>query len=91
MANAKNKQKRSFTLSPSSIAFLERLRKKRKAASCSKVLDELISEAGRRQRRAEIHNAMDDYYASLTDEEVAEDRSWGEFGLEQASKAKDWA
>jgi len=85
-----NKQKRSFTLSPASIAFLERLRKKRKAASCSKVLDELIAEAGRRQRKAEIHKAMDDYYSSLTDEDVAEDKAWGEFGLEQASKAKDW-
>jgi len=91
MPNTKNKQKRSFTLSPDSIAFLERLRKKRKASSCSKVLDELISEAGRRQRKAEIHKAMDDYYANLTDEEMAEDKAWGQFGFEQASKAKDWA
>jgi hypothetical protein len=85
------KQKRSFTLSPNSIAFLERLRKKRKVSSCSMVLDDLISEAQRRQRKAEVHKAMDDYYSSLTDEEIAEDRAWGEFGIEQASKAKDWA
>jgi hypothetical protein len=55
------------------------------------VLDDLISEAGRRQRKAEIHSAMDEYYASMTVEEMAEDRSWGQFGLDQASKAKDWA
>jgi hypothetical protein len=91
MPNTKNKQKRSFTLSPDSIAFLERLRKKRKAPSCSKVLDDLISEAGRRHRKAEIHSAMDDYYSNMTEEEMSEDRAWGQFGLEQASKAKDWA
>lgn len=91
MKNTARKQKRSYTLSPDSIAFLDRLRKKRKVSSCSMVLDQLISEAGRRQRKAEIHKAMDDYYSSMTDEEIAEDRAWGQFALEQASKAKDWA
>jgi hypothetical protein len=91
MRNTARKQKRSFTLSPDSIAFLERLRKKRKVPSCSMVLDEIISEAGRRQRKAEVHKAIDDYYSGLTDAEVAEDRAWGEFALEQVSKAKDWA
>ena len=38
-----------------------------------------------------VTKAMDDYYTNLTDEEIAEDRAWGQFGLEQASKAKDWA
>jgi hypothetical protein len=38
-----------------------------------------------------VTKAMDDYYTNLTDEEIAEDRTWGQFGLEQASKAKDWA
>jgi hypothetical protein len=55
------------------------------------VLDELIFEASQRQKRADLHRAMEDYYGSLTAEEVAEDRAWGEFALEQASQAKDWA
>ncbi len=85
------KQKRSYTLSPHSIAFLERLRRKRKAPSCSMVLDDLISEAEKLQRRAALHQAMDDYYNSLSDEEVADDRAWGEFALEQAAKSRNWA
>jgi hypothetical protein len=28
---------------------------------------------------------------ALVTKEIAEDRAWGQFGLEQASKAKDWA
>lgn len=91
MRNTTRKQKRSYTLSPDSIAFLERLRKKRKVSSCSKVLDELISEVEKRQRKTELHKTMDDYYATMNDEEIAEDCAWGQFGLEQASKAKDWA
>ena len=43
-----------------------------------------------RRRQAEIHKAMDDYYASLSDREVAEDRAWGQFALEEASEAEDW-
>ena len=91
MRSTARKQKRSYTLSPGSVAFLERLRKQRRAPSSSMVLDELIAEASRRQRRKEIHKAMDDYYTNLSDEELAEDRAWGKFALQQASKAKDWA
>jgi hypothetical protein len=45
MRSTTTKDKRSFTLSCSSVVFLERLRKERKAASTSFVLDELIREA----------------------------------------------
>ena len=57
------KEKRSFTLSHSSVAFLERLRKEKKATSTSQVLDELIdhlamaAERGIVQRRAGVVEA----------------------------------
>lgn len=88
---ATRKQKRSYTLSLESVAFLERLRKSRRERSSSRVLDELISDARLRARRSEVHQAMDTYYDSLSDDEVAEDAAWGRFALRQVSKAKDWA
>ena len=48
------------------------------------------SECGEPRRRAEVNEAMDDYYSGLSAAEIAEDRDWGQFALEQVSKAKDW-
>src|SRR2546430_4353675 len=45
------KEKKSFTLSRSSVAFLKRLRQERNALSTSLVLDQLIQEADASQRR----------------------------------------
>ena len=83
MRSTITKEKRSFTLSRSSVAFLERLRKERKAASTSFVLDELIHEAETERRRKATDDAISAYYDSLSDEEVKEQAAWGQFALEQ--------
>jgi hypothetical protein len=77
------KEKKSFTLSPSSVTFLERLRKEKKAASTSRVLDELIEDAAARRQIEAMDKAFTAYYDSLTDEEMEEDRAWGEFAESQ--------
>jgi hypothetical protein len=76
------KEKKSFTLSRSSVVFLERLRKERKAASTSFVLDELIREAETERRRKATEDAISAYYDSLSDEEVKEQSAWGQFSFE---------
>lgn len=77
------KAKKSFTLSRSSVAFLERLRKERKAASTSLILDELIREAEARQRRRSAKQAITAYYSGLSLEERDEQKAWGDFALTQ--------
>ncbi|MFN7922344.1 MAG: hypothetical protein U0Q16_19735 [Bryobacteraceae bacterium] len=77
--------KRSFTLSPDAIVFLESLRVTRKAASVSSVLEEILQEARRDQERAMLDQATSDYYSSLTDIEVQEQSQWGAFALAQIS------
>ncbi len=77
------KAKKSFTLSRSSVAFLERLRKKRRASSTSLILDELIRDAEARQRQKAIGEAISSYYDRLSPAELEEQESWGEFALEQ--------
>jgi hypothetical protein len=73
------KKKKSFTLSPSSIVFLERLKRERKGASVSLILDELIrqAEAGRRRRTTE--EAISAFYDSVSGEERKEEAAWGDF------------
>ena len=46
------KAKKSYTLSPESVAFLETLRKRRRAASISSVLEEILQAVRRQQERA---------------------------------------
>jgi len=75
---AATKEKKSFTLSRSSVAFLERLRKEKKTASTSQVLDELIGDADARRQLEAYEQAVTAYYDSLTDEERKEQRAWGE-------------
>lgn len=77
------KVKRSLTLSPESVAFLEATIKRRRADSISAVLDEILQAARREQERASLERAVASYYDSLSDEEVKEDADWGLFALQQ--------
>ena len=77
------KEKKSFTLSRSSVAFLKRLRQERNAPSTSQVLDELIREADASQRLSSAEQAISAYDNSLSHEEKREQEAWGEFAVAQ--------
>jgi hypothetical protein len=78
---SKRKAKKSYTLSPESVAFLETLRKRRHAASISAVLEEILQAVRRGQERASIEKSVAAYYSSLSDDEALEQAQWGEFAL----------
>jgi hypothetical protein len=80
------KEKKSFTLSRSSVAFLKRLRQERNAPSTSLVLDELIQEFDARQRRNSAEQAISAYYTGLSHEEKREQEAWGEFAIAQLTR-----
>jgi len=77
------KAKKSYTLSPESVAFLETMRKKRHAASVSSVLDEILQGLRRHARRTSIDQAVTRYYSSLSTREEAEQKEWGEFAARE--------
>ncbi|HUK26354.1 MAG TPA: hypothetical protein VLV49_17370 [Terriglobales bacterium] len=82
MATA-SKARKTFSLSRESLKYLESLRKSRRAPSTSAVVEELIR---REQQTAEMERVSDSvrrYYDSLTDDEVEEDRAWGQFAESQ--------
>jgi NAD dependent epimerase/dehydratase family enzyme len=81
--NPSRKEKRTFSLSRESLHFLESIRKKQKRASVSAVLDELIAQQRRSQEADRISASIASYYNSLTDNEVTEDRLWGQFAETQ--------
>jgi hypothetical protein len=78
-ANPGVKRRRTFTLSPASLAYLEQQARARQLDSQSAFLDELLQEKSMEQRRAALEANVTAYYDSLSDDEVEEDRLWGEF------------
>jgi hypothetical protein len=70
------KIKRSFTLTPESVAFVGETRQKRGAGSDSEALDLLLREAMLEVRRQEIDAAYKEYYDTASEEELAEQREW---------------
>lgn len=86
--HAHRKAKKSYTLSPESVAFLEALRKHRRAASISSVLEEILQAARRQAERAKIERSIDAYYSSLSDEQAAEHAEWGDFATSEFLREK---
>jgi hypothetical protein len=79
----RRKAKKSYTLSPESVAFLEELRKRRRAASISAVLEGILQAVRRQEERAKIEKSVDAYYSSLSCKEAAEHAEWGDFATSE--------
>ena len=75
----RRKAKKSYTLSPASVAFLEALRKKKGAASASSVLEDILQTVRCVQAKKSLERAVADYYDSLPADTAAEQARWGEF------------
>ena len=71
-----NKVKRSFTISPESAAFLREARAERNAQSDSETLDLLLKEQLELRKLAAIDAAYTDYYDSISNELIEEEREW---------------
>jgi hypothetical protein len=78
-APSARKEKKSYTLSPESVAFLETMRKKRHAASISSLLDEILQAVRRQHERAALERAVTGYYGSLSDADTTELAEWSAF------------
>ncbi len=83
-----HKAKKSYTLSAESVAFLETVRKRRRAASISSVLEGILQAIRRQEERAKIEKSIDAYYSSLSDEQAAEHAEWGDFATSEFLREK---
>ena len=66
------KVKRSFTLTPESLAFVHETRKRRRIGSDSEALDLLLKDLMLEARRREIDAAFTTYYDTAPDEDLRE-------------------
>jgi hypothetical protein len=80
------KQRKTFTLSPQSVAFLEELSAERSARgqeSVSAVLDDLLMSFGEEKRRREMEHSTQKYYDMRSPQEEEEEIAWTKFALSQ--------
>jgi hypothetical protein len=80
---ANRKAKKSFTLSLESVAFLDAMRRKRRARSASSVLEDILRNVRDEQEKSAVEKTITDYYSSLTTEEVKEQTRWGDFAVRE--------
>jgi hypothetical protein len=66
-----------------SVAFLEAMRKKQRAASISAILDEILQTVRREHELASNERAVVEYYDSLSTEEAADQSRWVEVALHE--------
>ena len=83
MGMAARKERRTFTLDPELVGYVEEIRKQYKKESASSALEEILRESKRRREQQRIEDSIARYYSSLTDEEVRRDRNWGAFAESQ--------
>lgn len=83
------KVKRSFTLTPESLAFVHETRRRRKAGSDSEALDLLLRDAMFARKREEIDSAFREYYDTVPDEALVEEREWASMAGPSAFLASD--
>jgi hypothetical protein len=80
---ANRKAKKSFTLSVESVAFLDAMRRKRRARSASSVLEDILRNVRDEQEKSAVEKTITDYYSSLTTEVVKEQTRWGDFAVRE--------
>jgi hypothetical protein len=79
MESVTKKQPRTFSLSKDVIDILERYKNERKAGSLTAAVEEIVRE----WTAARLAQQVTAYYDSLSDEEVAQEKTWGEFSETQ--------
>ncbi|HXE91509.1 MAG TPA: hypothetical protein VNK82_11145 [Terriglobales bacterium] len=69
----------STTVAPETFAYLQSLVKGGQAASMAEALDLTVAQLREQERRIQLEAATAAYYDSLSEEEAAEQKAWGEF------------
>ncbi len=80
---SRSKARKTFSLSRETVRYLESLRKEKKKDSMSSVLEDVIRQQQQSKEMERISASVTRYYDSLSPEEVAEDRAWGDFAATQ--------
>jgi hypothetical protein len=85
-----SRTKISTTISPGTSAYLQSLIREGRASNLAEAIDLLVTQLREIEARERLERETTAYYDSLTDEEVEEERAWGEFVTQQFADPKRW-
>ncbi|MGH9510235.1 MAG: hypothetical protein ACRD2M_09875 [Terriglobales bacterium] len=77
-ARGRRRQRRTFSLAPEVIEYIEQVQKKQETPSLSAAFEAIVRQQQQKEWMDRINAETTAYYDSLTEEEMAEDRAWGE-------------
>ncbi len=80
---SQRKERKTYSLSREAVAFIEKTKRERRAASDSSVLEDLIAQAKRQRELEKIHSDIASYYSAKSEQETKEDAGWGRFADSQ--------
>ncbi|MCI0353656.1 MAG: hypothetical protein L0099_01265 [Acidobacteria bacterium] len=77
-SHRRRRQRRTFSLAPEVIEYIEQVQKKQDTPSLSAAFEAIVREQQQKEWMDRINAETTAYYDSLTEEEVAEQKAWGE-------------
>ena len=77
-ARQTSKAKKTFTLSPQAVSYLAETHRATHKPT-SQIIEELILERKQQAEQERLSAAITIYYDSISEEQVQEDRAWGQF------------
>lgn len=78
MAVIKRKERRTFSLAPDVVEYLEGFRKKARSASLTSAIEAVVRQQREREEIERLNADISAYYDSYSDEDRAEDLAWAE-------------
>jgi hypothetical protein len=83
MAVTARKERRTYSLDPELVRFVDRVRRERRIASASSALEAILWESKKWRELKEQDAKIAGYYSSLAEDEVERESEWGKFAETQ--------
>ena len=75
----RKKKRRTYSLDPELVRYVEKFRAECKISSASSALEEIIRESKKKRDCQDQDNLIANYYSSLDDAEIEQEKEWGKF------------
>jgi hypothetical protein len=83
MGTTARKQRRTYSLDPQLVQYVEKVREERGIESASSALEQIIWESKRQRDRKHQDDLISNYYSSLEEADIEREKQWGRFAETQ--------
>jgi hypothetical protein len=83
MGTTARKERRTYSLNPELVRYIEKVREERGIESASSALEQIICESKRQRDRKHQDDLISNYYTSLDEADIEQEKQWGRFAETQ--------